>query len=520
MTTLTPSRRQALRLAAGSALAAGAAVSTSAAPASAKTSYRPGRYAATPILDVQARHLVNRFSYGITPELAAEVRAAGGHLAWFDQQLATAYDGAADNLCDWWPDLHLDAQDLWARHSSGTRIGYRVMQDYARRVLMRRVTSRRQVLEVMTEFWENHFHVPAQVDNVFVHRTNYGEGIRAKALGRFDELLPAAVLHPAMVFYLGASISTKYHPNENLGRELLELHTLGVGNYSESDVKDSARILTGFTMDHFATWKPRYESSWHSTGPVRVLEFSDSNADADGRSVIQRYLAYLAHHPATAKRLAGKLVSAFVSDDPATELVDRLARIYLENDTAIVPVLRALVRSPEFAEAVDAKVRDPERDVVATYRLLGARVAAPTSDQSAANNIFYQVASLGLAPFMWPRPDGRPSSNQAWCSPTRVLASLSLHWSMASAVWPSVDVAFRPYSAWLPIGSTAQFGDLVDHLSRLLLHRPASQTLLRSCIEITGIPARTGLRRRSPLAASDWTRLLGAVLDSPDFYQY
>lgn len=519
MTTLNASRRQALRLAGGAALA-GAAASAAASPAAAAPSYRPGRYRATPLLDVPARHLVNRFSYGITPELAAEVRAAGGHLAWFDRQLASAYDGAADDLCDWWPDLHLDAPTLWAKNLSGERYGWQVMRSYARRALMRRMTSPRQALEVMTEFWENHFHVPIYADNVFVFRTDYGQTIRAHALGRFEDLLAAAVLHPAMLFYLGASTSTKSHPNENLGRELLELHTVGIGNHTEDDVKDSARILTGFTLDHYKTWAPTYASANHATGPVRVLGFSDDNAAPDGRDLTRRYLSYLARHPGTARRIATKLAVAFVSDTPSAALVDQLAAVYLDHDTEIVPLLRALVRSAEFARAVDAKVRDADRDVVATYRLLGVQVAPPTSELSAANQVFFQASALGLAPFTWPRPDGRPLRNEAWCSPTRALASMSLHWSMACASWPTTDVAFRPYAAWLPAGSTPQFGDLVDHLSRLLLHRPASATLVKSCVEITGITARTGLHRRAALAAWDWSRLLGAVLDSPDFYQY
>lgn len=474
----------------------------------------------SPVLSTPARHLANRFSYGITPALADEVRAAGSHEAWFEQQLATAYDGSAANLCDWWPDLNLDPLALWQRNQSGVRAGWSVMQDYGRRTLMRRMTSPRPVLEVMTEFWENHFHVPTIADNIFVYRTAYGDLIRAKALGRFDDLLPAVVLHPAMLFYLGASTSTKAHPNENLGRELLELHTVGVGNHTEADVKDSARILTGFTLDHYRSWAASYAPGNHWTGRVQVLDFADANSSPDGRDVTSRYLRHLAHHPATARRIATKLARVFVSDSPPTALVDRLAQVYLDHDTEILPVLRALVAAPEFGYAVDGKVRDADRDVVATYRLLGAQVAPPTSDKSAANLLHAQAASLGLLPFAWPRPDGKPVDNLAWCSPTRALASMTLHWSMAGASWPSADITYRPYSAWLPSTAPTEFQEVVDHLARQLLQRPASAALVKSCCEATSLTARTKVRPGVGLAAWNWPRLLATVLDSPDFYQY
>ena len=478
-----------------------------------------GRYPATPILSTPARHLVNRFSYGITPALADEVRAAGDHLAWFDQQVATAYDGSTDDLCDWWPDLHLDPATLWKRASSGGRSGFSVMQDYGRRVLMRRMTSPRQLLEVMTEFWENHFHVPTNSDNAFVWRASYGEMLRANALGRFEDLLGNAVLHPSMLLYLGAATSTKLHPNENLGRELLELHTVGIGNYTEADVQSSARILTGYQLDYYKSWRPFYRPSDHWTGPVKVMGFSHANGAADGQDVARSYLSYLARHPATARRIATKLVQVFVADTVPSALVDRLADVYLAEDTAIVPVLRALVTAREFGYGVDAKVRDADRDVVATYRLLGVDVASPSSDESAGNLVDYQASQLGLAPFTWPRPDGKPIDNQSWVSPTRALGSMALHWDMASRSWPSADVTYRPFESWLPSTGGIEFRELVDHLARLLLQRPSSALLLRSCCEATGFAPTTSIRPSS-VADWNWPRLIVAVLDSPDFYQY
>ena len=163
------------------------------------------------LLSAADRHLVSRFSYGITPKLAKDVRRAGGAQRWFERQLNPKgiKDKPADKIARWWPSLRRSPADLWQRQSDGVEGGWEVMDDYARYVLMRRMTSKRQLLEVMTEFWENHLHVAAVGDPQFVHRVDYGNTIRKHALGRFDQLLLATTTHPAMLIYLDAGESTK-----------------------------------------------------------------------------------------------------------------------------------------------------------------------------------------------------------------------------------------------------------------------------------------------------------------------
>src|SRR4051812_14492639 len=209
------------------------------------------------VLNGRDRHLVGRFSYGVTPGLARDVRRAGGGHAWFVDQLTpgSVSDRPATALRGWWPSLDRGPTSLWKRQVSGTEGGWGVMADYQRWVLLRRMRSRRQVHEAMTEFWEHHLNVPANGDAQFTWRVSYGDAIRAHALGRFSDLLEAAVTHPAMLMSLDNVSSTRAHPNENLGRELLELHTVGRGSYTENDVKHSARILTGWTVDMWATFK-------------------------------------------------------------------------------------------------------------------------------------------------------------------------------------------------------------------------------------------------------------------------
>lgn len=482
------------------------------------STYTPAHFRGDPLLSPAGRHLVGRFSYGVTPALARQVQQQGGPRAWFDRQLTPdrVADPGVDDLRAWWSGLSRPPAQLWQRQVAGIEGGWEVMFDYERWVLMRRMTSRRQLLEVMTELWENHLNVPAVGDSQFVHRTAYGDAIRAGALGRFDDLLHTAVTHPAMLIYLDNAVSTAQHPNENLGRELLELHTVGRGQYDEDDVKDSARILTGWTVDMWNTWAPSYDASRHARGTVTVMGFSDPNADADGRDLTRRYLSYLAHHPATAARLARKLAVKFVGDDPPAGLVDRLAQVYLDHDTAIVPVLRALVASPEFEGAAGAKVRDPGEDLVATFRALGVSVRPPTGEQDAANQMLWQVANMGTMPFSWPRPDGQPIDNDSWSSPARLLASMSTHYAMSGGWWPRDGISYRSPASWLP-KDRIRFDLLVDHLSQRLLHRRSTARLLRACCEAVDLTPGEVVTRDHPLVKWSMPRLLTTFLDSPAF---
>jgi Protein of unknown function (DUF1800) len=502
----------------GGAAATPAAVGV-ARPAAA-AGYTPARYPGRPLLGTQARHLVGRFSYGVTPALAAQVRAAGGARAWFSAQLdpASIPDPAATPLRSWWPSLSRDATDLWTRQREEVEGVWEVMADYQRWVLVRRMRSRRQVLEVMTEFWEHHFNVPVNGDAQGFWRAQYGDVIHAGALGRFEDLLTGVVTHPAMLISLDNVSSSAQHPNENLGRELLELHTVGRGEYDEADVKDSARILTGWSVDMWDTFQAEYRAKWHSRGPVEVMGFAHPNADSDGRAVTRAYLAYLAHHPGTARRIARKLAVKFVRDDPPAALVDRLAEVYLDHDTAIRPVLRALVDSEEFAAAVGAKVRDPGEDLVATYRALDVRLARPpegdAGDRYAANALLWQVDGIGAKPFDWPRPDGQPISNDAWASPARLLASMGVHLSLSGTWWPNEGITYHPPTWWVP-RIPLRFDLLVDHLSQLILHRRSTAQLLEACCLAVDVEPRERITRDHGVIRWNMPRLLTTLLDSP-----
>ena len=472
---------------------------------------------AAPVLDARALHVLNRFTGGWTTSLAAEVSAAGGIDRWFADQLdpSAIPDDFYTQSASWWVSILASASNLWARDRAGTEGVWVANANYERWSMLRRVYSRRQVLETMANFWEHHLHAPGEADGVALFRSDYGQMIRRNALGGFDTLLQQATTHPAMGVYLGNALSTKKAPNENLGRELLELHTVGrAAGYTEDDVKSSARILTGYRVDEWNTWKVWYEPNAHWVGPVTVLGFTDPNANADGQAVTAAYLGYLAHHPSTAQNIAHKLAVRFVSDDPSSDLVDHLAQVYLANDTAIVPVLRALVASDEFAAAAGQKMRTPDEDVVATYRALEVQVQAPTAGASAANAMLWQAEAIGMRPFGWTRPDGRPDRAEAWSAVSRILNSFDVHYTMSGGWWPTKDAAYRQPVEWLP-ADAVRFDALVDHLSGKLLGRPATALLQTAAGQATGLAPDEVITADHELVRWEMPRLLTVFLDSP-----
>lgn len=489
-----------------------------ASPASAAV-YLPRAWTRTAIPTAATLHGLRRFTNGYTPALNRQVVAAGGFGKWFEKQLTGGYD---DNWyassAQWWASINSTPATVWARDQEGVEPMWLADANYERWALVRRLGSQRQVLEVMTEFWEHHLHVPANGE-AGPFRASYGKTIRKHALGRFEDMLQAAIVHPAMAVYLDNANSSKKSPNENLGRELLELHTVGRGAFGEDDVKASARILTGYRLDKWKTWTPSYDPAHHWTGPVQVLGFSHANADPDGRPVVAAYLRHLARHPATARRIALKLARRFVSDAPSDALVTKLAKVYLASGTDIRPVLRSLVGSTEFklAYGVGKKVRTPTEDVVATWRALGVGITARPGHgevETAANQILWQTSSIGLRPFSWVPPDGRPDTAAAWSSTSRFLNSLDVHYTMAGGWWPSVGLRHRTHVSWLPTASI-RFDQLVDHLARSLHGRASTALLLQAACEATGCTPATKITKDHGVVKWEMARLLTVFLDCP-----
>jgi Protein of unknown function (DUF1800) len=512
--TRPPARRALL---AGAGLAAGATLfPTFAERADAAVASAKG----AELLSTPSRHLVGRFAYGVTPALARQVRRQGGARRWFDRQLSP--QGVADHdasaLVTWYPGLSWSPGRLWKETTMGGLPGWSVMADYQCWVLLRRMYSNRQLLETMTEFWENHLYVPVYGDGVYTWRKRFGDVIRKHALDSFENLLWASTTHPAMGIYLDNAVSDKDHPNENLGRELLELHTVGVGNYTESDVKSSARILTGWKVDVWNTWAATYDPTAHWVGHVKVGSFSASNRSSDGRKVTRDYLRYLAHHPDTARRIATKLATVFVHDDPPKSLVDHLAQVYRAHDTQIRPVLSALVETKAFKDAVGAKIRDPQGDFVATYRALGVDVKKPHDRDKAAHQITWVASNIGQGVFEWPRPDGQPLDGASWASPSRMMGSMSFHYGSAGGWWPSQGIHYRQPLSWLP-KDTTPFKVLVEHLSQQILHRHATDDLLKACCQAVDAKPMDQIDKDHPVMRWLFQRLMTTLLDSPAHFR-
>ncbi len=365
----------------------------------------------------------------------------------------------------------------------------------------------------MVDFWNNHLHIPLNVNHSWVLRWEYDQTIRQHALGRFEDLLLACSLHPAMLIYLDNAKSVRGAPNENQGRELLELHTLGrTSGYSEQMVKDSAKILSGYTVDE-TSWTARYDTNKHTTGAVQVMGFTDPNTAADGSEMTRRYLSYLANHPATARKFAQRLAIRFVSDTPSDDLVNHLASVFTDSGTDISATLRALVAHPEFADSAGKKVRTPIDDLVATARVLGVTAQSPTTQRSFANAIAWLPKCMLL--YQWPRPDGAPETNPEWASVSRMLASFRMHWLLAGGYYPDSRVTYRKPASWLPQASI-RVDRYVDHVCRLLLGRPSTATDVKAVCQATGHTPGQKVTKKHPLASWKFVRMAIVLLDSPD----
>lgn len=474
-----------------------------------------------------ALHLIRRATYGPTPRLVADVRSRGTS-AWLERQLrpASIPDPVGSTLRSLYPEAGWSIPQVYRAVGAGRiqEYSWDVMIPLGQYTVAMATWSSRQLFEVMVEFWSNHLNVANTSDGVWDNRQDYDRRvIRGHALGRFSDMLTASASHPAMLEYLNQAESTKDAPNENYGRELLELHTVGVGaGYSEAMVVDSARIMTGHTI----RWDERsrhhrefvYDPSVHWTGRVRVLSFSDRNARADGRPVAQAYLRYLAHHPSTARNIARKLAVRFVSDSPSDALVNRLAAVYLAHDTSTVPVLRALFGSAEFAASSGAKVRRPYEDLVATLRALDYRLlpgsAGATRRRSGPEALYWTASDLGQAPLAWAPPNGYPDAAAAWGSAGGLVGRWNMHQGLAGGWWPAKDRIVVPdLRAMVPRRLTT-YRALIDALATRLTGEPLPDNDTATVLTFLGRSPDAHVGVKDPAVTWDLVRTVGVLLDT------
>ena len=468
------------------------------------------------------RHLLSRFSWGVTPSLAAEAADAGGAQAWFEKQLNpdAIPDAFASGMRKWFPRMNMSVPQMVSAAHHGNLDSFELMMDLCRWSLLRRTYSKRQLHEVMTSFWSDHFHIPAPPGTAWPYRVAHDAMIRKHALGNFEDMLLAVDLGPAMGCYLDLAVSTAKRLNENLGRELLELHTVGRdpfpdhAPYDEDDVQNASLVLTGYRVDRGDTWKASYQTADHYVGPVQVMNWSHYNPSPDGRAVAQSLLKHLARHPATARRIALKMCTRFVSDQPSAAIVEAVAQAYLNNGTSIKAMMRTLVAHPDFAASAGQKARTPVEDAIASYRALGMTPKKPVREDDFGNNIVFQVANLGYRPFQWPRPDGPPDVADAWSSVGRMLGSFHLHGVLANRTSPTSGVVWQPLNHWLP-AFPATMQEIATYASRKLLARTPTKTALKAVSQRLEVPLDRVIRNFDELKDYRVQRMLASLLDSP-----
>jgi uncharacterized protein (DUF1800 family) len=271
------------------------------------------------------------------------------------------------------------------------------------------------LLARMTEFWFNHFNVFIGKGPVRPYVGNYLlTAIRPHVLGKFEDLLLATAQHPAMLLYLDQAQSTRRGLNENYARELMELHTLGVtGGYTQADVRELARILTGWSVDINGgkgfVFRPRAHDEESKT--VMGRTFSETG-QAQGIAAIQ----FLAQHPATAQRVSLRLATFFVSDQPSKSLTDRLAQRFTQTGGDLYAVMRSLIESPEFWESSNTLFKTPMDFACSTLTAAGAVKDGANRIQNFRQTQGF-LSQAGQPLHGWQTPDGYKTAASTWLAP-------------------------------------------------------------------------------------------------------
>ena len=281
------------------------------------------------------------------------------------------------------------------------------------------------LLARMSEFWFNHLNVSIDKGTVRPFAGHYqAQAIRGHALGRFEHLLLASARHPAMLYYLdqvqSVAEGTMQGPqrrglNENYARELMELHTLGVnGGYTQSDVRELARVLTGWTVGPRQPDGFRFAPRGHDTGVKTVLgQRFGGNLDARaGEAEGVAAIRMLAAQPATARRLALRLAQWFVADQPPPTLVDQLARGFQASSGDLHAAMRTLVQSDAFWDPAQRLFKTPFDFACSTLAAAGG--AQDERERQQALNL---LQSAGQGVLRWPTPDGYKTDSATWLSP-------------------------------------------------------------------------------------------------------
>ena len=361
--------------------------------------------------DDRIRRLLDRATFGYSWSDLGYARSQG-YNAWLEAQLNPAGidDSELDARLAAFKTLFETPRQIVLRAWSGD---YTHTEELFKATVLRAATSNRQLLERMTEFWGDHFNIYLYKDGCETFKPiDDRDVIRTHSLGTFPDLLRASARSPAMLTYLDNAFSFWWSPNQNYARELLELHTLGVENYTQSDIEEIARCFTGWTIDYDfnspSLGRFRFEPDWHDNGAKNVLghKIPGGGGESDGDAVIN-ILCY-AHDvaPITARFVGRKLAVRFWGENPPTPLVDAIAGAFLATGGDIKSMLR-VVLGERWQACAPRKLKRPFHLAMSTLR------AMPTFIFDYWY-LIYILDIMGQAPFLWAPPNGYPEAAAYW----------------------------------------------------------------------------------------------------------
>jgi uncharacterized protein (DUF1800 family) len=417
-----------------------------------------------------------------------------------------------------------------------------VVSELQQAKVLRAVYSEHQLEEVMTDFWFNHFNVFIYKDQEQYFVTTYERDvIRPNALGKFRDLVSAVAKSPAMLFYLdnwlsigpnsqAAGVKPGQQPpapgnpnkglNENYGRELMELHTLGVdGGYTQADVTQVARVFTGWTIQPMDQgWGFVFDPKRHEPGPKVVL---GKTIPENGMNEGLQVLDMLCKSPATAKFISTKLARRFVSDDPPPQLIQAMAQEFLATDGNIKEVLRTMIFSSQFLspEVYRKKVKTPLEFVTSAVRATGTQVQNPMPVVQALNK-------MGMPLYQMAPPTGYSTKSETWMNSDALLERLNFSVSLTSGGMGGVNfdplrllalglLARSPKEAIVPVNTSGGTDAAVSLVEAALIGGDVSKNTdkaIRKSLEDPAIGSHLLDDPAKPLGT-----IIGLTLGAPEF---
>lgn len=398
------------------------------------------------------RFLLSRITNGYDAPTLGRALALG-YRAFLEEQLHpdTIPDGRGDAVVSMFPTLSRTSQDNYVNDYQQGRAEM-LRTELRCATILRAAYSSRQLQERMVEFWSDHFSIDhTDSMNAVLKTQDDRDVIRRHALGNFRDLLMASARSSAMGFYLGNYRNTSTQPNENYGREIMELHTLGVGHYNEDDVKAVSRCFTGWgfkevTTGDFGGFKFRSWLHDDTQKTVLGLAIPAGGGVAQGEIVVN----LLAARPLTAQFLARKLCRFFLCYEPPQALVDAVANAYMGSGGEIKDMLRVVFAPTSIAQIPQAelvKYKRPFHLMTSILRAVRFQIAEPI-------RLIQQLNRLGHAPFIWPTPNGYPDRLDLWASGEQT------RWSFTTDLFSNAipGVSFDPANvfAGMPKSQLAQ----------------------------------------------------------------